>query len=103
MWFSASIFFRSVGSSAPDSEELWEESIVVFLSNSAEEAVNRAKSIGKAREHSYMAIAGNSVSWKFMGVGKVFEIVDDEIKDGTEVYSEYTDARLTRQVFPDPA
>jgi Domain of unknown function (DUF4288) len=89
MWFTASLLYKSRHPDHPQSEFLWEESIVLIRASSEEEARREAERIGKDGEHDYVAAAGNLVHWTFEQVESVQAILDDALNHGTEVFSRF--------------
>lgn len=97
MWFGVSVLFRSIHMPASPREAIWEESIVVIEAASADEARELAASVGRSRQVSYLAAAGNSVYWKFESIGDVFEIDAELLSTGVEVFSRHmTESELRK-------
>ncbi|WP_187273846.1 DUF4288 domain-containing protein [Paenibacillus sp. N3.4] len=55
----------------------------------SEQAYKQGESTVKQSEHSYFNGYGEQVEWKFIMVLDVFELLDDVIKSGVEVYSRF--------------
>jgi len=89
MWFTASLLFKSNIPNEPDSEALWEESIVLIRAANEEEARIKAEDSGKRREHEYLASAGNPVRWTFERIESVHEILAENLEHGTELFSRF--------------
>jgi hypothetical protein len=89
MWYSASILFESVHNEKMDVNDMWEEQIVLIVANSEEEARAEAEKIGKEREHRYISATGDHVQWEFRQVEAIFELFDNELRPGTEVFSRF--------------
>jgi hypothetical protein len=87
--FAASLLFRGVSDNCPSEEDVWEESIVLIFAEDKESATQKAEKIGRENEVSYEAMAGNMLAWKFVQIERLYEIMDSEITDGTEVFSRY--------------
>jgi hypothetical protein len=52
-----------------------------------ESAYRRALGLGIAEAHSYKNADGANVSWEFAGLHDLREVLDDELRDGVEVFS----------------
>jgi len=90
MWFCAQLYFTLI----PDSDNrggLLEERYVLIDSPDQAEARSTAFLIGRESEHSYTSSNGNSVSLSFLRLGDIYEILDDNIETGTEVFSRFVD------------
>lgn len=75
--------------------ELWDQQIVVLRAKDSIRAHTQAKELGKSQKTSYKNIAGETVRWKFLGVGDLQELGSKTIRSGTEILS-----RLTRLEKP---
>jgi len=84
-WYSARLLFESLhrlSKEPPFFEEKW----AVFRAASHDDAATKVKKVGKKFEHAYENAKGNMVHVKFREVLEVQEILDDQIRDGTEVF-----------------
>jgi hypothetical protein len=94
MWYSVSLLFKSVHLNLPPEQDyLWEESIFLVRAAGKEEAHQAGERIGKEQEHEYVSATGDLVRWTFTRVESVCEILDEQISDGTEVFSRFLDSR----------
>jgi len=75
--------------------ELWDEQIVVLRAKDRNQAHTQVKELGKSKNSSYKSIDGETVRWKFLGIGDLQELRFNTIRSGTEVFS-----RLTRSEKP---
>ena len=89
MWYSASLFFESVHNSQSGDDNIWEEQIVLFWAGSEAGAREKAEVFGRRHEHAYQSATGDQVQWKFRAVQSIFELIDQELKDGTEAFSRF--------------
>ncbi len=87
-WFPASLLFRSVHQ-VPDEDGIWEESIRLIQAGTRELCQKKAEAIGNKEKVSYIAVSGNKVTWEFVQVERVYEILDDDLGDSTEVFSRF--------------
>jgi len=104
-WYSVKVLFESIHTGQSntslheESNEKWfEESVVVVRAGSAEDAERRALRHAEQSEHAYRNGHGETVKWRFVRVIRVFELNDDVITDGTEVYSNFVVARKSDSV-----
>jgi hypothetical protein len=90
MWFCAQLYLTLI----PDSDKggaLLEERYVLIDALDQAEARSTALLIGRDSEHSYISSDGNSVALSFLRIGSIYEILDDNIESGTEVFSRFID------------
>ncbi|NIU00454.1 MAG: DUF4288 domain-containing protein [Nitrosopumilaceae archaeon] len=104
MFYSVCILLKSIHSIPSDDEPLWEERIVLVEAVSEEEAQKKGENIGKNSEETYEAQKGDIVSWKFIKVQSICSIDEENIKDGTELFSRFlkdSEARSLLTPFDD--
>jgi hypothetical protein len=91
MWYSTALLFerRHLGRDRPSDEPLFEESIRIFQADSENDAKIAAETLGRQSHLDYTAASGETVKWHFVSVLDVYEILDAEIIDGTEVFSRF--------------
>lgn len=75
--------------------ELWDEQIVMLRARGAEDAYLAAVRLGREQDTTYKNSTGDTVRWKFKGLGDLKELGSKTIRSGTEVYS-----RLSRSKRP---
>jgi hypothetical protein len=88
-WWCATLI---VCSSVKDDETdlyLCDEQIHLVRAANSEAAVLKAIQIGREQEHSYESIDGHHVTWKFIGLQGLEEVLDEDIVDGTEIRSKF--------------
>jgi hypothetical protein len=87
MWYAASLLFKS---SRKRSEEppLWEESIRLIQASSDQDAKVKAERLGKDSEVSFEA-DGETVTWRFERIERLFSVEEELGKDGIEVFSRH--------------
>jgi hypothetical protein len=84
-WFVTVLVMKcQVGS---DPRELWDEQVHLLRASGAEDAFARAQKLGKGEAHSYLNSHGEKVSWNFVGIGELQELLESRIRSGIEVYS----------------
>lgn len=100
MWYSVNIFFVSKHPSPQErlhqnssddqpTERLWEEQILLVQAIDGEEARAKAENYGRKAEHTYQNSEGDVVEWSFHALGQVYEILEDSIADGVEVFARF--------------
>ena len=85
-WYSARILYETEIAGKPD-DGIREESIRVLLAGSQDEALSKAKKIGRENEVSYNNDAGENVTWRFRRVLEVQDLCEETLYDGVEVFS----------------
>ncbi|MDK8639438.1 DUF4288 domain-containing protein [Niallia taxi] len=96
-WFVVALLYESVHNGEPkqvdenydNSTETYEESHLLVKAESSEDATLLGKKLGQEAEHDYKNQYEETVCWKLVKVLDVFELMDEELKTGTEVYSRY--------------
>jgi hypothetical protein len=88
-WYSASLLYEGINSGISEAEQLWEETIVLFLAKDEEEADEKARLLGVNSEHEYKSVSKDIVKWKFRHIQSIQEVLSDNISDGTEVFSRF--------------
>ena len=89
MWFTASLLYKSRHPDQPETERLWEESIVLIRAADEDEARRKAEEIGKDQEVEYVAAAGNQVQWTFERIESIHEVLAENLAHGTELFSRF--------------
>lgn len=87
MWDSARILYECLVLDGREGDALIEERIVLVVADDEQSALAEAKRVGEAGRESYEDYLGNTVKWQFSGVLEVYEIMEDELVSGAEVYS----------------
>lgn len=91
IWFSAQLLFRAEVEklSSESDTDTYEESIILIQAIDKEEAHRIALDQGQAAEVRYANIYNKEVHWKFLKVVDLFELTEENIGSGTEVYSRF--------------
>lgn len=99
-WFGV-CFLRevSVNGEPPD---LFERTVWVVRAWSEEEAEARARQFCDGNEEPYLNKDGEIVTWSIVETVGVYSLLDDEIQDGTEVYSQLIRVEDASTGLPDP-
>src|SRR6266404_4637241 len=83
MWFTSSLLFKSKHRPTASGDPLWEERIILLEAESELVAKRKAVQCGKAEEHQYKNQKGELVHWSFEGVGRLCQVDQAVLKDGT--------------------
>lgn len=103
-WYAVKVLFESVHSGDPlpdksdaddsdDNLKLFEESIILVKALNESQANERAALHAKKGEHEYLNAYGVSIKVQFVRILHTFELNDDELTDGTEIYARFIHAR----------
>lgn len=88
-WYAAVLVVQCrVEDDSPQGDVLYDRQIRVLRADDPESAYVRALELGHDQASSYDNAEGKKVLWEFVGLANLTELLDDEITDGTEVYSE---------------
>lgn len=85
-WYSAVALFKAVHIGKARKRNLWERTVFLLRAPNAEEAVAVADRMAREQECEYVAAGGDTVHWTYQKLEGVLELLDDEMKAGTEVY-----------------
>jgi hypothetical protein len=98
-WYGVKLLYECIisGNSNPEyidknytnSSKTYEESVVLVKAQSFEHAYKIAEKIASESEHDYTNTYEEKVEWIFVKVIDIFQLFDDELKTGTEVYSRF--------------
>lgn len=108
-WYAVKVLFESVHSGKPlpdkvdehyynNDEKLFEESIILVKAATIEQACTIAREQAKQSEHEYSNAYGQLVKWKLVNILHAFELNDDEIENGTEIYSRFIHAKKENNI-----
>lgn len=87
IWFIARLLFKAdVKSRLRRKKILCEESFILISALTEPEARLKAKRFAKASQHSYRNVYKEKVSWKFVELLELQEIISEKLGDGVEVY-----------------
>jgi hypothetical protein len=86
-WYVTVLIVRCrIEGELPD-KPLFDRQIRVIQASNAEAAFQRAMKLGEEENHSYKNNEGKTVAWEFVGLGDLCQLLDEQIIDGTEIYS----------------
>jgi hypothetical protein len=86
-WYVAEIVVCCRIGKSSKSELLYDRQIKVLRAATHEAAYQRALKLGREENHSYKNSAGEKVFWRFVGLGNLEMLQDEDIVDGTEIFS----------------
>ncbi len=87
-WFTARVLFRAeFKGKRPRKKQHFEESWLLVSAVNQRQAMEKARKLAKDRKLSYANIYGDQVSWRFVKLLELQEILDKGLGDGVEVYS----------------
>ncbi|HEY4372714.1 MAG TPA: DUF4288 domain-containing protein [Burkholderiales bacterium] len=86
-WFAAVLVVEcNVPDSAPASR-LFDRQIRLIQADSPDAAYTDALSIGESENASYQNAEGHVVTWRFVGLHDLAEVMTDGLKSGVEIWS----------------
>jgi hypothetical protein len=88
MWYAANLLFQSTHIPTESKPTIWEESVRLVQARSEAEAREVAERIGRSKVQTYQVEDG-LVIWKFDRVERIYCILDDELRSGSEVFSRF--------------
>ena len=88
------IFQSSINGARPEYVPLIERSWFLISAPDEEAALSKATEFAKAKRESYANADGEVVDWVFVRIERIREIMDVELKDGTEVWAEIERAAM---------
>ncbi|PGM53855.1 DUF4288 domain-containing protein [Bacillus sp. AFS053548] len=98
-WYAVKVLYESIHSGNPSPEKIdedyydkfkmYEESIVLFKARSLDHANSIAERNAIKSEHSYKNMYDEVVNWKFVEIIDCYNLIDDKIRPGTEIYSRF--------------
>lgn len=87
IWFIARLLFKAdIKSRLRRKKLLCEESFILISARTESEARLKARKFAKASQHSYRNVYKEKVSWKFVGLQELQQIISEKLGDGVEVY-----------------
>src|SRR5438876_745565 len=89
MWFSVSVLSVAEHDDKRPSDALWEEQIFLVDAQHKEEALLKGEEFAKAGRPRYKNADGEVICWKFERVESIHELLEQEVKSGTEVFSRF--------------
>ena len=86
-WYVVVLIVRCRVEGELSDNPLFDRQIRVVKASDAEAAFQRSMKLGEEESHSYKNGEGKTVSWEFVGLADLCQLQDEQIGDGTEIYS----------------
>jgi hypothetical protein len=97
-WYSARLLLESVVKDDDATETLFEDRVVLLRASSDAEAKAKAHRIGKSQEQEYLNADGAAVRWVFRELLDINPLYDNQLEEGSEVYSQLLDSKELKAV-----
>ena len=88
MWYAANLLFQSTHIPSESKPAIWEESVRLIQARNEIEARELAERMGRSKVQSYQVEDG-LVIWRFDRVERIYPILDDDLRSGSEVFSRF--------------
>ena len=86
-WYVVTLIMQCSIENKPQVPVTCLEQIHIIKAKNSELAYKKALQLGKSEEHSYKNHAGQNVSWEFVGMQNLEELLEESIHDGVEIRS----------------
>lgn len=86
-WYVATLLMKCNIDNSISGDWTCIEQIHVLMAPTDDDAYAKALKTGKEEEHAYTNMAGETVSWEFVGLEDLEKLMDSSIADGTEIRS----------------
>jgi hypothetical protein len=91
-WFVAEAVFQAVVSTGTtDVRPVTEKLLFLVRATDHASASTRAEAVARAKEHSYRNEQGQQVTWTYVQLVELTEMIDQQFEEGTELKSTMTD------------
>ena len=91
-WFIAEVIFHAtVHAEHEEASPLVEDLLLLIQAGDHPSAVVKAEAIAKTKEHSYDNEKGQRVTWTFVRLVELTEMIDQRFEDGAELKSTLTE------------
>ena len=87
LWYVATLVVASFVEGKRNGKQLFDRQVRIIRAVSNEEAYQKALLLGKGESASYRNPQGEKVSWRFVGLEDLRQLLNDNLNDGTEVIS----------------
>ncbi len=99
-WYTGILVMRACVDGEWHDESMLDHQVRLIRAADPETAYLRALALGAAEVHSYLNADGRTVSWEFVGLGELQELLSDHLTDGVEVFSWLTSLPVDVAVLP---
>jgi hypothetical protein len=97
-WFGVRLVVECQVGKDPPAKRTYEDRLVVVRAASEAHARRKAERLTRAGVERYRNVVGEKVTWRFKEVIDSYQILDDELADGTEIYSAFMNNRFYRSL-----
>ena len=98
VWYGVRVAVEIRVADDPPGKRTYEDRVIVVRASSEAVARRKAERLTRADEETYRNSKGELVKWRFRDVVDSWLILDDDISDGTEVYSAFMNYRFYRSL-----
>jgi hypothetical protein len=84
-WYVVTLILKCLIAGRAQTPTTCFEQIHLIEANDGNSAYDKALQLGKLQEHSFKNNEGKIVSWEFVGIQNLEEILDKDIRDGIEI------------------
>ncbi|MGI8745812.1 MAG: DUF4288 domain-containing protein [Bryobacteraceae bacterium] len=103
-WFVAEAVFKAtLQSQDADWKPLIEELLFLVFEIDEISASAKAEAIAREKEHSYQNQKGQRVTWRFVRLIEVKEMIDQRFEDGAEIKSTMRGGGVDQDLLTEPA
>ncbi len=89
MWFCVCALSVAEHDQKRPPDALWEEQLFLVDAESEEDARAKGKQLAEGERAKYRNAAGDMIRWRVKKIESVYQIMDEEVKSGTEVFSRF--------------
>jgi len=93
-WYGVRVVVECQVGSDPPGKRTYEDRVIVVRARSEALARRKADRLTRRGNESYRNFKGEKVMWRFKDVVDSYMLLDDDISDGTEVYSAFMNYRF---------
>jgi hypothetical protein len=99
-WFGVRLVVECQVGKDPPGKRTYEDRLIVVRAGSEAEARRRAERLTRAAAavERYRNVFGEAVTWRFREVIDSYQILDDALTDGTEIYSAFMNYRFYKSL-----
>ncbi len=99
-WYVAVLIVQVTVDKRKKKRPLYDRQIKLVKATNHNDAYKKAIAFGKTETHSYLNSKGKNVCWEFLGLADLDLILENEIGDGSEIYSTVHRGMAKNEVVP---
>jgi hypothetical protein len=100
-WFVAEAIFQArVSTGATEDCPVTEKLLFLVRAVDHQTALEKAQALARAKEHAYSNEQGHRVSWTYVQIVEVTEMIDQQFEEGSELKSTMTDHGISTLAEP---